>query len=107
MDQVDPAEDDVRESLAKAGGRADLAALADTLESAADLSPAAIEALFRAHGEARGLKLGALVAPARLAITGKRVGPGLFESIAALGRARSVGRLRRFAERAGNAPAPS
>jgi glutamyl-tRNA synthetase len=106
VDQVEPQDADVRDALAKVGDKADLAALADELERTPDLSPGPVEALFRAFGESRGLKLRDLVAPARLAITGKRVGPGLFESIAALGRRRSVERLRRFAERAGNAPAP-
>jgi glutamyl-tRNA synthetase len=106
VDEVEPAEEDVREVLRKGGDKVDLVALADALERAPDLAPAPVEALFRTFADAQGMKLRDLVAPARLAITGKRVGPGLFESIAALGRSRSVERLRRFAERAGNAPAP-
>jgi hypothetical protein len=34
-------------------------------------------------------------------VTGKRVGPGLFESMAALGKERSLSRLRSFAQKLG------
>jgi glutamyl-tRNA synthetase len=96
---VEPSDDDVRDAAAKSGGREDLPTLAAELERLREPTPPAIEALFRAHAESRGLKLRDLVAPARLALTGKRVGPGLFESIEALGLPRSVERLRRFAAR--------
>ena len=49
-------------------------------------------------GEANGLKLGKAQAPIRLAVTGKRVGPPLFESLEVLGRDRSIERLRRLRE---------
>lgn len=45
-------------------------------------------------GDTHGLKLGKIQAPVRLAITGKLVGPPLFESLHVLGRERAVGRLK-------------
>jgi glutamyl-tRNA synthetase len=45
-------------------------------------------------GEAHGLKLGKAQAPVRVAVTGRTVGPPLFESLAVLGRSRTLDRLR-------------
>jgi glutamyl-tRNA synthetase len=45
-------------------------------------------------GEAHGLKLGKAQAPVRVAVTGRTVGPPLFESLEALGRERTLERLR-------------
>lgn len=47
-------------------------------------------------GERHGLKLGKAQAPVRVAVTGKRVGPPLFESLEVLGRERTLQRLRRL-----------
>jgi glutamyl-tRNA synthetase len=77
-------------------------------EGAADLLDAAIaayEALpawaaeplkesLEAVGAARGLKLGKTQAPVRVAVTGRTVGLPLFESLAVLGRDRTLARLR-------------
>ena len=46
-----------------------------------------------AIGEAHGLKLGKAQAPIRVAVTGRTVGPPLFESLKALGRERTLDRL--------------
>jgi glutamyl-tRNA synthetase len=53
----------------------------------------AIEAALRALAEERGLKPRDAFAPIRLAITGSKVSPGLFESIELLGRDESLARL--------------
>jgi glutamyl-tRNA synthetase len=53
----------------------------------------AIEESLRALAEERGLKPRDAFAPIRLAITGSKVSPGLFESIELLGREESLGRL--------------
>ncbi len=45
-------------------------------------------------GEKVGLKLGKAQAPVRVAITGRTVGPPLFESLVVLGRERTLERLR-------------
>jgi glutamyl-tRNA synthetase len=46
--------------------------------------------------EANGLKLGKAQAPIRLAVTGKKVGPPLFESLELLGREKVIERLSRL-----------
>lgn len=46
-------------------------------------------------GEAQGLKLGKAQAPIRVAVTGRTVGPPLFEALALLGRDVTLERLRR------------
>jgi glutamyl-tRNA synthetase len=46
-------------------------------------------------GERHGLKLAKAQAPVRVAVTGRSVGPPLFESLEALGRERTLTRLRR------------
>jgi glutamyl-tRNA synthetase len=45
-------------------------------------------------GERHGLKLGKTTGPIRVATTGKSIGPPLFESLEALGRDRTIERLR-------------
>ena len=44
-------------------------------------------------GEAHGRALGKAQAPIRVAVTGRRVGPPLFESLEVLGRERTLRRL--------------
>ncbi len=58
----------------------------------------AIEAALRAAAAERGLGMRAVVHPVRVALTGKTVGPGLFELTELLGRERV---LRRLAHAAG------
>jgi len=58
-----------------------------------------------AIGDAYGLKLGKTQAPIRVAITGRSVGPPLFEAIVLLGRDESTRRLRAALERHGSASA--
>ncbi len=52
-----------------------------------------------AVAEQVGRKLGKAQAPVRVAVTGRRVGPPLFESMAVLGRERTLRRLRAARER--------
>ncbi len=49
--------------------------------------------------EAHGLKLGKAQAPIRVAVTGRTVGPPLFESLEVLGRERTLERLRAARDR--------
>ena len=55
--------------------------------------PAAIEAELRAASESLGLKPREAFQPVRIAVTGSNVSPGLFESIALLGREETLARL--------------
>ena len=51
------------------------------------------EAVLRAVADQAGLKFGALVHATRIAVTGRAVSPGLFETLALIGRQRVVARL--------------
>jgi len=68
--------------------------LADRLEALVSFSPAEIEAACRQLAEERGLKAAGLIHPARLAISGKTSGAGLFEMMELLGKERVLRRLR-------------
>ena len=63
----------------------------------------ALKAALEAVGERHGLKLGKAQAPVRVAVTGRTVGPPLFESLEVLGRDEDLRRLtvvaRRVSER--------
>ena len=50
-------------------------------------------------GERNGLKLAKAQAPVRVAVTGRRVGPPLFESLAVLGREETLRRIRAAQDR--------
>ena len=68
-------------------------AAAERLASVEPWEAAAIEESLRALAEERGLKPRDAFAPIRLAVTGSKVSPGLFESIELLGREESLARL--------------
>jgi glutamyl-tRNA synthetase len=55
---------------------------------------AELHAVTLALSEAVGRKLGKAQAPIRVAVTGRRVGPPLFESLEVLGRAETLARLQ-------------
>jgi len=57
----------------------------------------ALEPPLRALAEERGWKAGQLFMPIRVAVTGRTVSPGLFETLAALGRELTLERLDRAA----------
>jgi glutamyl-tRNA synthetase len=54
----------------------------------------ALKDALTAAGEGLGLKLAKAQAPVRVAVTGRSVGPPLFESLVVLGRDRTLARLR-------------
>ncbi|HEY5209482.1 MAG TPA: glutamate--tRNA ligase [Stellaceae bacterium] len=70
-----------------------LAGLAAPLAGAA-WDPTALEALTRDYAEQRGVKLGAVAQPLRVAITGSTSSPPLFSVMSILGRDETLGRLR-------------
>jgi glutamyl-tRNA synthetase len=61
--------------------------------------PSTLHRLTAAAGDRHGLKLNKAQAPVRVAVTGRSVGPPLFESLYVLGRERTLDRLRRAKER--------
>ena len=54
------------------------------------------EALFRETAEAKGMKIGAMLQPLRLAVTASRVSPPLFPAIRLLGLEESIKRIKRL-----------
>ena len=74
-----------------------LRALAEALESQSSFAAQDLNALYQTIAEGMGIPRAQLIHPTRLALTGRTVGPGLFELMAALGRTASVVRLRRAA----------
>lgn len=70
-----------------------LTAAIDAFESV-DWDHEALHACLLEVGEANGLKLGKAQAPIRVAVTGRTVGPPLFESLEVLGRDSTLERMR-------------
>ena len=60
----------------------------------AEWTAAVLKVELERVGERHGLKLAKAQAPVRVAVTGRTVGPPLFESLELLGRERTLGRLR-------------
>jgi glutamyl-tRNA synthetase len=71
-----------------------LEAAATALGAVEPFQPAAIELSLAPLLERFEVKPGRLYQPIRVAITGSSVSPGIFESLAALGRERSLERLQ-------------
>jgi glutamyl-tRNA synthetase len=63
------------------------------LEAARDFGAEAVEAALEPLSEQLGVKPGKVFQPIRVAITGTSVSPGIFESLAALGREESLARI--------------
>lgn len=71
-------------------------ALLAKLNSIKDFNHIEIEREFRAVIEDLGLKMRDLVHPTRVALTGRKVGPGLFETMEVLGKDRVSQRLSKL-----------
>jgi glutamyl-tRNA synthetase len=56
------------------------------------------EALLRRFADEKGVKAGLLINATRTALTGQAVGPGLFDLVAAVGKNRTVARLKHAAQ---------
>jgi glutamyl-tRNA synthetase len=70
-----------------------LAAARDVLRGLNDWTVPAIDAAIRAFAETRGLKLGKVAQPLRVALTGRTVSPGVFEVMVLIGREETLARL--------------
>ena len=76
-----------------------LEALIDELEGLDEWTLAALEKAFEDVCRAQGdLKLGKLAQPVRVAVTGTAASPGIYETLEAVGRDRSLARLRTAAD---------
>ncbi|MGQ9622390.1 MAG: glutamate--tRNA ligase [Candidatus Caldatribacteriaceae bacterium] len=63
-----------------------------------DFEVKALEAAIRKEAERRGIKAAQFIHPLRVAVSGKRVGPGLFELLSVLGKDRVLARIKRALE---------
>jgi len=68
--------------------------LAERLNAISDFNAKAAEEAFRGVVSQLGIEAGVLVHPVRVALTGKAVGPGLFDTMVVLGQERTIRRLR-------------
>jgi glutamyl-tRNA synthetase len=72
-----------------------LAGLRDRLTAAGAFEPAALESLVYEFAESAGVKIGEIVHPLRVVLTGKVVGFGLFDILAILGKDHCLARIDR------------
>lgn len=73
--------------------------LATGFEGLAAFDSDSVEQCLRSLAKERGEKAGTLIHPTRVALTGKKHGPSIFDVILLLGRERTVQRLRVFAQK--------
>ena len=86
-------------------GAAILDAAARRLEEVEPFTADAIEASLRALSDESGLKPREAFQPIRIAVTGSKISPGLFESLELLGRDEALARLEAAATLAGSSSA--
>jgi len=79
--------------LKESGQDSHLVALAKRLSGVPDFTEGAVERAFRDVVAELGVSAGDLVHPVRILLTGKTVGPGLFETMALIGKEKTVQRL--------------
>jgi glutamyl-tRNA synthetase len=94
-DQLRYDERAVRERLATQDARSLLAAYRGELQRIEPFEAPVLEKITRAWLEARNVPLAKLVHPLRLAVTGKTVGLGLFDTLEILGRQSCLRRIER------------
>jgi len=88
----------VQKQFRKAGAAERLDQVRAVLSSLSDWRAASIEEAFGTLSETHNLPRGQFIHPTRLAVTGRTVGPGLFELLEAVGQARTVQRLQKAEE---------
>jgi glutamyl-tRNA synthetase len=91
--EMDP--EAVAKRLSTPAAKAHLEAFAARLATVEPFEPGPIEEALKATAEAAGAKVGDLVHPVRVAVTGRSVGPGLYDCLAILGREQSLARINR------------
>lgn len=89
----------VRKRLLRPEASGRLRAVEDRWRGLETFDAAAAEASLRELAEALDVSAGALIHPVRVAVSGVARGPGLFELVDALGRERTLERMRRAQEK--------
>ncbi len=85
----------VRKHLAGEEAASRLSALAEALSSVEPFVDTNVESALRALADRLGVAAARLIHPARVALTGRSVSPGIFEVMTLMGREGTVSRLRR------------
>jgi len=88
----------VKKRLRKDGVAGWLAAFRDELASVESFDATGLEELMKSWVERQELKLGQIIHPVRVAVTGKSAGIGMFEGLELLGRERVLRRIERALE---------
>jgi glutamyl-tRNA synthetase len=99
VETVEPEAAPWAEILAKPLAPARLRKLADAIARVEPFDHDPIEQAARGVATAEGVKAGEVIMPARIALTGKKVSPGIFDVILLLGREKTVKRLADAADR--------
>ncbi|HMI30865.1 MAG TPA: hypothetical protein VK527_03930, partial [Candidatus Limnocylindrales bacterium] len=108
VDAVEPEAQPWAELVAKPFAAARLKKLAVALAEVEPFEHDPIEKATRGVAVSEGVKAGEVIMPARIALTGKKVSPGIFDVMLLLGRERTVERLRHAADRLeAESPAPT
>jgi len=108
VDRVEPEPGPWQDLQAKPGVAARLRKLALALERVSPFEHDPLEHATRGVAQEEGVKAGEVIMPARIALTGKKVTPGIFDVMLLLGRERTVRRLMDAADRLEAAsPAPA
>ncbi len=87
----------VAKHLKAPGLGAHLRELANAYRTLEPFDEASTERVLREIAERAGIKAGTLIHATRIALTGKAVSPGLFETLVLIGKGRGVERLERLA----------
>ena len=90
----------VEKSLKKVGAAGRIEALIAALTKVEDWSHPSLEAALKETAATLGVKTGELVHPARVAVSGRSVGPGLYEMFVVIGKERTLARFARAASMA-------
>jgi glutamyl-tRNA synthetase len=98
---VDGPLDFEEKAWAQWGASTDWQRVLDLIDSVPEpFGVATVEATLRAHVDELGVKPKEVYQPIRVALTGATVSPGIFESLAALGRDESVSRVQKARQKA-------
>jgi glutamyl-tRNA synthetase len=93
-------------TIGRSGAPELLAAAREALASAPAFDPPAIEEALRGVVESREVKPGEVFQPVRVAIAGQTISPGIFETVALLGRDETLARIDGALARAQAEPEP-
>ncbi|TMQ64196.1 MAG: glutamate--tRNA ligase [Candidatus Eisenbacteria bacterium] len=108
VDRVEPEAQPWAELVANPHAAARLRKLATVLSEVEPFEHDPIEKVVRGLASSEGVKAGEVIMPARIALTGKKVSPGIFDVMLLLGRERTAKRLRDAADRLNaQSPAPT